>query len=198
MYEYIKGKLTQSDGAYVVIESFGIGYAVMLSDRFRADLRELMHQEVLVYIHSIFNETEHVLYGFSSRAERECFRLLISFSGIGPKTGLAILNMFPLQELCSIVRSENIKAIASVPGIGKKTAEKLMIDLKQRLFALMPLSLEEPMTSPISSSFKEGISALMNLGFSRFAADRMMTEAVQELSEDASVTELLPVALRKA
>ena len=199
MYEYIKGKLTHVDGAYVVIESFGIGYSIVLSERFLVDLRALMHQEVLVYVHSVIRETEHILYGFSSRAERECFRLLISFSGVGPKTGLAILNTFPLQELCSIVRLENVQAIASVPGIGKKTAEKLMVDLKQKLPALMPLYLEEPgVVSPaVSSSFKEGIGALMNLGFSRLAADRMMTEAVKELSEDASVAELLPVALRK-
>ncbi|MCI5642318.1 MAG: Holliday junction branch migration protein RuvA [Chlamydia suis] len=199
MYEYIKGKLTHVDGAYIVIESFGIGYSIVLSERFLVDLRARMHQEVLVYVHSVIRETEHILYGFSSRAERECFRLLISFSGIGPKTGLAILNTFPLQELCSIVRLENVQAIASVPGIGKKTAEKLMVDLKQRLPALMPLYLEETIVvSPaFSSSFKEGIGALMNLGFSRLAADRMMTEAIQELSEDASVAELLPIALRK-
>lgn len=120
MYEYIKGTLTHIDESYVVIESFGIGYAIMLSERFLVDLRAFMHQEVLIYVHSVIRETEHVLYGFSSRDERECFRLLISFSGIGPKTGLSILNMFPLQELCSIARLENVKAIASVPGIGKK------------------------------------------------------------------------------
>ncbi|AEJ77580.1 Holliday junction branch migration protein RuvA [Chlamydia trachomatis] len=200
MYEYIKGTLTHIDGSYVVIESFGIGYAIMLSERFLVDLRAFMHQEVLIYVHSVIRETEHVLYGFSSRAERECFRLLISFSGIGPKTGLSILNMFPLQELCSIARLENVKAIASVPGIGKKTAEKLMVDLKQKLPTLMPLYLEEPVvpSSTANSSFKEGIGALMNLGFSRLAADRMMTEAVKELSEEASVAELLPIALRKS
>ncbi len=104
MYEYIKGKLTHTDEAYVVIESFGIGYSIMLSERFLVDLRELMHQEVLIYVHSVIRETEHSLYGFSSRAERECFRLLISFSGIGPKTGLAIINMLPPQELCSVAR----------------------------------------------------------------------------------------------
>lgn len=200
MYEYIKGTLTHIDESYVVIESFGIGYAIMLSERFLVDLRAFMHQEVLIYVHSVIRETEHVLYGFSSRAERECFRLLISFSGIGPKTGLSILNMFPLQELCSIARLENVKAIASVPGIGKKTAEKLMVDLKQKLPTLMPLYLEEPVvpSSTANSSFKEGIGALMNLGFSRLAADRMMTEAVKELSEEASVAELLPIALRKS
>ncbi|AAX50776.1 Holliday junction branch migration protein RuvA [Chlamydia trachomatis] len=200
MYEYIKGTLTHINESYVVIESFGIGYAIMLSERFSVDLRAFMHQEVLIYVHSVIRETEHVLYGFSSRAEKECFRLLISFSGIGPKTGLSILNMFPLQELCSIARLENVKAIASVPGIGKKTAEKLMVDLKQKLPTLMPLYLEEPVvpSSTANSSFKEGIGALMNLGFSRLAADRMMTEAVKELSEEASVAELLPIALRKS
>lgn len=200
MYEYIKGTLTHINESYVVIESFGIGYAIMLSERFSVDLRASMHQEVLIYVHSVIRETEHVLYGFSSRAERECFRLLISFSGIGPKTGLSILNMFPLQELCSIARLENVKAIASVPGIGKKTAEKLMVDLKQKLPTLMPLYLEEPVvpSSTANSSFKEGIGALMNLGFSRLTADRMMTEAVKELSEEASVAELLPIALRKS
>ncbi|MEF9496689.1 Holliday junction branch migration protein RuvA [Chlamydia sp. 04-14] len=199
MYDYIRGILTYMSSGTIVIECQGLGFSVFASDRWLIELSSQLHREIIVYTYTVVRETEHVLYGFNSRAERECFRMLISFSGVGPKTGLAILNTFSLNKLCSIARAEDVKAIASVPGIGKKTAEKLMVDLKQKLPDLVPLDSQvtaswEP-TKP--SCMDEGIQALAALGYPKSSAERMIAEAMSELPDNASLAEILPIALKK-
>ncbi|QVE48674.1 Holliday junction branch migration protein RuvA [Chlamydia crocodili] len=199
MYDYIRGILTYMSSGTIVIECQGLGFSIFASDRWLIELSSQLHREVVVYTYTVVRETEHVLYGFNSRGERECFRMLISFSGVGPKTGLAILNTFSLNKLCSIARAEDVKAIASVPGIGKKTAEKLMVDLKQKLSDLLPLDSQviaswEP-SKP--SCMDEGIQALAALGYPKSSAERMIAEAISELPDNASLAEILPIALKK-
>ncbi|SYX08611.1 Holliday junction ATP-dependent DNA helicase RuvA,Holliday junction DNA helicase RuvA,Holliday junction DNA helicase RuvA,RuvA N terminal domain [Chlamydia poikilotherma] len=199
MYDYIRGILTYISSGTIVIECQGLGFSIFASDRWLIELSSQLHREVVVYTYTVVRETEHVLYGFNSRGERECFRMLISFSGVGPKTGLAILNTFSLNKLCSIARAEDVKAIASVPGIGKKTAEKLMVDLKQKLPDLLPLD-SQVITSwaPAKPScMDEGIQALAALGYPKSSAERMIAEAMSELPNNASLAEILPIALKK-
>ncbi|MEF9519440.1 Holliday junction branch migration protein RuvA [Chlamydia crocodili] len=199
MYDYIRGILTYMSSGTIVIECQGLGFSIFASDRWLIELSSQLHREVVVYTYTVVRETEHVLYGFNSRGERECFRMLISFSGVGPKTGLAILNTFSLNKLCSIARAEDVKAIASVPGIGKKTAEKLMVDLKQKLPDLLPLD-SQVITSwePAKPScMDEGIQALAALGYPKSSAERMIAEAMSELPDNASLAEILPIALKK-
>ncbi|SPN73740.1 Holliday junction ATP-dependent DNA helicase RuvA,Holliday junction DNA helicase RuvA,Holliday junction DNA helicase RuvA,RuvA N terminal domain [Chlamydia serpentis] len=199
MYDYIRGILTHVNTNVIVIECQGIGYHVAITERWAVECIRALHQDFLVYTHVIFRETEHLIYGFHSREERECFRILISFSGIGPKLGLAILNALPLKILCSVVRGEDIRALSSVSGIGKKTAEKLMVELKQKLPALLPLDsrLEIIRTDTDSPYIEEGIQALAALGYSKIAAERMITEAIKDLPEGSSLTDILPIALKK-
>ncbi|BAE81658.1 holliday junction DNA helicase [Chlamydia felis Fe/C-56] len=199
MYDYIRGILTYMSSGTMVIECQGLGFSICASDRWLMELAGLLHREVIVYTYTVVRETEHVLYGFRSRGERECFRMLISFSGVGPKTGLAILNTFALSKLCSIARAEDVKALASVPGIGKKTAEKLMVDLKQKLPELLPLD-SQTLTSwkPAKPScMEDGIQALAALGYPKSSAERMIAEAITELPDNASLAEILPIALKK-
>ncbi|AAP04872.1 Holliday junction branch migration protein RuvA [Chlamydia caviae] len=199
MYDYIRGILTYMSSGTLVIECQGLGFNIFAPDRWLIELSGQLHREVVVYTYTVVRETEHVLYGFSSRRERECFRMLISFSGVGPKTGLAILNTFSLSKLCSIARAEDVRAIASVPGIGKKTAEKLMVDLKQKLPDLLPLDSKAIASweSVKPSCMDEGIQALAALGYSKPSAERMIAEAMSELPENASLAEILPIALKK-
>ncbi|EPP34879.1 holliday junction DNA helicase RuvA [Chlamydia ibidis] len=200
MYDYIRGNLVYVSASTIVLECQGIGFSISITERWLAELSSQLQSNILSYTHTIVRETEHTLYGFPSRGERECFRILISFAGIGPKTGLAILNRFPLAELCVIARSENIKAIASVPGIGKKTAEKLMVDLKQKLADLLPLdsTTSSPTLSKFSSSvLDEGVKALSALGYTKTIAERMLAEAIREFPGYTSLSEILPLALKK-
>ncbi|ANH78420.1 Holliday junction branch migration protein RuvA [Candidatus Chlamydia sanziniae] len=198
MYEYVRGILTYVDTQAIVIECLGLGYSIVITERWRIDLLKLQHQEILIYVHTVLRETEHLLYGFASREERECFRILLSLSGVGPKLALAILNTFPLKTLCAVVRAEDVFTIASVPGIGKKTAEKLMVDLKQKLSALLPLNSKVAATHQMSVlCIEEGIQALSALGYSKMAAERMILEATKEFPEGASLSDILPIALKK-
>ncbi|WP_100934516.1 Holliday junction branch migration protein RuvA [Candidatus Chlamydia corallus] len=199
MYDYIRGTLTYVNTSAIVIECQGIGYHIAITERWAVECIRALHQDFLVFTHVIFRETEHLLYGFHSREERECFRILISFSGIGPKLALAILSALPLKILCSVVRSEDIRALSSVSGIGKKTAEKLMVELKQKLPDLLPLDskAETSRTHRVSSCFEEGIQALAALGYSKIAAERMIAEAIKDLPEGSSLTDILPIALKK-
>ncbi|AFS24664.1 Holliday junction branch migration protein RuvA [Chlamydia psittaci] len=199
MYDYIRGVLTYISSGTMVIESQGLGFSIFTPDRWLMELSSQLHRELIVYTYTVVRETEHVLYGFNTRGERECFRMLISFSGVGPKTGLAILNTFSLSKLCSIARAEDIKAIASVPGIGKKTAEKLMVDLKQKLADLLPLDSQITASwGPAKPScMEEGIQALAALGYPKSSAERMIAEAMSELPDHASIAEILPIALKK-
>ncbi|WP_201456606.1 Holliday junction branch migration protein RuvA [Chlamydia sp. 17-3921] len=199
MYDYIRGILTYVRNGNVTVECQGLGFNVSVTERWGLELLGALQQEIIVYTHIVLKETEHAFYGFVSREERDCFRMLISFSGIGPKLAIAILNSLPLKQLCAVVRVEDTKAIAAVPGIGKKTAEKLMLDLKQKLSNLLPLnSVEDVSWQPkISSCVEDGVQALISLGYAKASADRMIAEALKELPEGASLAEVLPIALKK-
>ncbi|EPP36525.1 Holliday junction ATP-dependent DNA helicase RuvA [Chlamydia avium] len=198
MYDYLRGILTYIGPGYISIECRGLGFGICVADCWIIELSSQLHCELMVYTFTVVRETEHVLYGFRSRGERECFRMLLSFSGIGPKTGLAILNTFSLSQLCTIARTEDVKAIASVPGIGKKTAEKLMVDLKQKLTDLLPLDTHTSSWEPTKlSHIDEGIQALAALGYSKSIAEKMIIEAMRDLPENASLAEILPIALKK-
>lgn len=198
MYDYLRGILTYISQGHLSIECQGLGFGIFVADRWAMELSSQLHCELIVYTFTVVRETEHVLYGFRSRGERECFRMLISFSGIGPKTGLAILNTFSLSQLCTIARTEDIRAIASVPGIGKKTAEKLMVDLKQKLPDLLPLDTHISSWRPAKPShIDEGIQALAALGYSKSIAEKMIADAMHELPENASLAEILPIALKR-
>ncbi|WP_213358087.1 Holliday junction branch migration protein RuvA [Chlamydiifrater phoenicopteri] len=204
MFEYIRGKLSGTFPSYLVIDVNGLGYCIHVPERLSIELSSKIEQEVVVFVHSIVRETEHVLYGFSSKEERECFRLLMASSGIGPKLACSILNSFSLSNLSAVVRSEDSKTIASVPGLGKKTAEKLMVDLKEKLPALIQslggLSGDrEIFLRKTGSCLKDnGISALISLGYSKISAEKMIAEALQELPEEDSLEKIIPVALKKA
>ena len=200
MYDYIRGILICVRSGVVTLECQGVGYSIFVTERWGCDLIAASQKEVLIYTHAVLKETEHTLYGFCSREERDCFRMLISFSGIGPKFANAILNSLPIKQLCCAVHNEDVKALSSIPGIGKKTAEKLMLDLKQKLPSVLPLGGGE--TSPwqplVSSHREDGVQTLIGLGYSKVTAEHMIAEALKELPKGASLTEVLPIALKKS
>lgn len=200
MYDYVKGTVTHSYTSSIVLECQNVGFLLNTTERWQQDLHTNLLQEILAYIHMQIKENELILYGFPSREERDCFRILISFSGVGPKTALAILNLYSLSQLLEIAQTENIRAIASVPGIGKKTAEKLMIDFKQKLVALMPTQLNHAKQSyaPVHGGMEEGTHVLMNLGYKKPVAEHMLKQAIAQASEDASLEELVATALKMA
>lgn len=198
MYDFIRGKLVHASLGTVVIDSGGIGFCLTVSERLSLCLLNAISEELTVYTHCVLRETEQILFGFASREERSCFRILISFAGIGPKLGLAVLNRFALAELCKLIQEGNIRLLASVPGIGKKTAEKLMVDLKQKLPSLLSTSDVVPSQRAMFSLADEAIQTLISLGFAKPIAEQMISSAMVELPPEATLTEIIPCALKKA
>lgn len=201
MFDYLKGEVVHVDTSGVaVLDVSGLGYKIYLTDKTALFLKTRVGEILICYVNLIVKETENSLYGFLTREERDCFNFLISLSGIGPKTGLSILNLLSLHELIDSVKRDDVKVIASVPGIGKKTAEKLMVDLKSKLPIIMksmvyPEEIGFPVNATLNHS-EEALQILIKLGYSKAGAERMIAQTVGTLSPDSDVSELLTAALR--
>ncbi|MDR2414953.1 MAG: Holliday junction branch migration protein RuvA [Odoribacteraceae bacterium] len=191
MYEYIKGVLVEATPAYVVVETGGIGYSICVS--LNTYTRVVSAREVMLYIHQVVREDAHLLYGFYSREERALFRLLISVSGIGVNTANVMLSSMNAEEVTAAILTENVNAIKSVKGIGLKTAQRIIIELKDKLGkdsgTIVGLS--------TSATLKEeALSALVMLGFVRSQATKTLDKILSS-GKVESVEELIKLALKQ-
>ena len=130
MYEYIKGSLTDAAPTYAVVECGGIGYYVNISVNTYSQIAGA--KEVVLFLHLIVREDVHLLYGFASKEERALFRQLISVSGVGANTAGVMLSSMTVNEIAGAIMTENVNAIKSVKGIGLKTAQRVIIELKDK------------------------------------------------------------------
>jgi holliday junction DNA helicase RuvA len=169
MIAYLQGKLHEIGTDYVVILTGGVGYHVFVSKPTLNGLHAL-GGEIELKIHTVVREDSFNLYGFKTYNERELFLKLLQVSGIGPKLALTIISGLPPEELAEAIGKEDLLRLTAIPGIGKKTAERLIVELKDKIFGLFSRSSAESSTAemplPISLS-EEAISALTNLGYSR-------------------------------
>ena len=171
MYEYLTGTITQVFPAYIVVENNGIGYLINVANPFRFKLDE--NKQEKIYLHQIVRENEIVLYGFSDFNEKQLFLKLISVSGIGPKSALAILANEDHNGFVSAVNNDDDAYLTKFPGIGKKTAKQIILDLKGKLGGLesgeplkgqQDLEIVAEQTSPY---LKEALEALLALGYTK-------------------------------
>lgn len=164
MYEYITGKITFITPSYVVLDVAGIGYQIYLGNPYRFSGK--INQAVTIYVQQIIREDAHLLYGFETLEEKQLFLRLISVSGIGPKSGLAIMANEDHQGLISAIESEDVTYLTRFPGVGKKTASQMVLDLKGKLTELMedPLSLFYEGND--DTALAEALEALQALGYS--------------------------------
>ncbi len=191
MYEYISGKVSELTPTYVVIENHGIGYIIHLSLNSYSSLQG--KAETKLFLHQVIREDAHTLFGFSEAGEREMFRLLISVNGIGSNTGIMMLSAMTYQEIQQAILSENVAALKGVKGIGAKTAQRVILDLKDKL---SKTDLEEPSSIQTSSAVVEEASmALVMLGFAKKAVDKSLGKISKE-QPNASVEELVKLALK--
>ncbi|GHU96345.1 Holliday junction ATP-dependent DNA helicase RuvA [Bacteroidia bacterium] len=131
MYEYISGKITELTPTYVVVETGGVGYYIYVSLQTYGQLGS--KTEARLFVHQQIKEDAHVLFGFAERRERELFRLLVSVSGVGPSTAQLMLSALSSDELTTAIATENVAVVKSVKGIGQKTAERLIVELKDKI-----------------------------------------------------------------
>jgi holliday junction DNA helicase RuvA len=181
MIEYIKGKLTVKKSTSVVVESGGIGYGINITlPAFESLGAQGDEVQVTTYLHIKENPFSVVLYGFSDERERECFKHIISVSGIGPKTALSILSAINYNELIDLISKGNFMPLTSISGVGKKTAERMALELKDKLTKPdTETAATQVNTGKFGELSKSGeiISALMALGYNRLEADKMVKAA---------------------
>lgn len=197
MISYIKGELADVFDGGIVVEANGIGYGIFISGKV-ANLLPPMGSEVKIHTYLNVREDAMQLFGFLTRDDLEIFRLLIGVNGIGPKGALGILSALSADELRFAVIAGDVKAITKAPGIGKKTAERLLIELKDKLsaeeFLERSVSGGGEWTENETDVQKEAVQALVALGYSS-------TESMQAVKktglQNASVEEILKQALKK-
>ena len=200
MYSYIKGTLVEISEDQIVVENHGIGYNIRISARM-LDVLPTRGEEIKIYTYLYVKEDAFSLFGFPSRDELEMFKLLINVSGIGPKGGLAVLSVLSANDLRYANVAEDVKTISKAPGVGSKTAKRLIIELKDKI------DLEEVIengfeqveaANPVSGSNnrirKEAADALVALGYSATEASKVLSGI--EITEDSDVERVLKAALK--
>lgn len=176
MIAQLSGLVAHKDGMDVVIDCQGVGYAVSVSLT-TADIVPNVGDRVTLYTILTVREDAMQLFGFASTAERSMFTLLTTIQGIGGKTALGILSAASLADLRKAVATGNVAALQRLPGIGKKTAERLVVELREKVIAIVP---EGSATAevPATQVTEDAISALIALGYARTAAERSVAAAI--------------------
>ena len=181
MIEYIKGEITDLTPTYCVLETSGVGYMLNVS---LVTYQELQGQSVArLYVYENIREDAHVLYGFLTKAERELFLLLISVSGVGAATARMILSSFTVAELQEIIATGNVNAIKSVKGIGLKSAQRIIVDLKDKVELGVrgeELGVGNVLLSSNNENMEEAVAALVALGFQRAASVKVVEKLMKE------------------
>lgn len=194
MYEYIKGSVAEVAPTYAVIEAGGVGYYLHISlETFSA----IEHAtETKLFVHYVVREDAQLLYGFSTKVERELFRLLISVSGVGGNTARMILSTYSPRELQGIISSGNAVLLKNVKGLGLKTAQKIIVDLSGKLMTLGVEAGGSQPAGPDGGVVDEALEALVMLGFARTAAEKVVRAVVRE-APSAPVEEVVRMALKR-
>ena len=197
MIEYVRGELAELTPALAVIDCNGVGYAANISLNTYAAIQG--KKACKLYIHEAIREDAHVLFGFADKQERELFLLLISVSGIGGNTARMILSALSPSELVNVISNENANLLKSVKGIGLKTAQRIIVDLKDKLktgtvAASAGISL---LSSPANAQIQdEAVSALTMLGFPQAASQKVVLAILKE-EPDAQVEAVIKLALKR-
>ena len=202
MIAHLSGTLLSKNPNSVIVDVSGVGYEVNIPVSTFYDLEDT-GSNVKLRIYTHVKEDALQLYGFKTARERELFINFISVSGIGPKIGIALLSGMSADELIASIKTNNLARLTLIPGVGKKTAERLIVDLREKMTALSNAQVEESGVRPIAaeestedSVRSQALSGLMNLGYQRSAAEKAIDAALSE-GGDISVESILKRSLRK-
>ncbi len=196
MIDFIKGKLSHVFGDAVVVENQGIGYRVMTSTGSIADF-SVPGEDIVIYTEMIVREDAISLVGFSTRDELNMFQLLTSVSGVGPKVGIGILSSMPYGHVASAIASQDLKALQNAQGVGKKTAERIVLELKDKVPQTLSLQTHEHVQISANESqgnYKDALEALLSLGYTRSEAQGVLKQVD---IESMTIEEIIKTALKK-
>lgn len=194
MYDYIKGQLDRLTPAAAVVEAGGVGYYINISLQTFSSIESAT--EVKLYTHFIVREDVQVLYGFYTLEEREVFRALIGVSGVGGNTARMILSTFSSDEVRSIIATGQADVLKSVKGLGIKTAQKIIVELRDKLGVSTAGELPLPARAAANETYSEALSALVMLGFTKPASEKVLRTLIKEQPQ-AHVEELIRMALKR-
>ena len=206
MIEYIKGELTELTPALATVEAGGVGYGLNISlntySALQGEERGTRNEKrvVKLYVYEAIREDAHVLYGFFNKKEREMFELLITVSGVGANTARMMLSGMSVSELCNAISTGNARLIQGIKGIGKMTAQRIIVDLRDKIVAL-GIADEIPaggtMAAPVNNAVRdEAVAALTMLGFSPAPTQKVVVKILQE-QPTLPVEQVVKLALKQ-
>ena len=196
MIEYLSGKLIHKEPTHILVDVNNVGYGLDIPLNTYHSL-PYEGENVNLFVHTYLREDVIKLFGFSTKEERDIFRVLLGISGVGPKLALGILSTYKPSEFASAIEREDYSLLTKIPGIGKKTAERLIVDLREKMLQFATAQIKEEMgVSVMSEKIEDAIGALVSLGCSRVVAIRAIKKAVEILGEDASLEDLIKEGLK--
>ncbi|MDR2118539.1 MAG: Holliday junction branch migration protein RuvA [Tannerellaceae bacterium] len=193
MIEYIKGEITELAPARMILECAGIGYELNISLHTYSAYNG--KRQGMVYVYEVIREDARLLYGFSAREERELFLMLTSVSGVGPNTARTILSSYPPLELMQIIASQNETALTTVKGIGLKTAQRILVDLKNKVKQVDTATASGATAMGNARVVEEAVAALVMLGYQKAASHKVVI-AILKGSPALPVEQVIKSALR--
>ncbi len=194
MYDYIKGSLAEVSPTEAVVENNGIGYRLQISLQTYADIQSLPH--VKLYIHHHLREDVELWYGFFKKEERAMFCMLIEISGIGPNTARMMLSSMTEEEIKNAIIAGDVNRIKSIKGIGLKTAQRVIIELKDKITKGGATAVESLLPGPNTANKEEALSALILLGFTKGAVEKVLGALIKE-NPNYSLEELIKLSLKR-
>lgn len=188
MYAYMKGILVEATLLHVVLEVHDIGYKIFTPVHLFSNLPNI-GEPLRLYTSFVIRENSETLYGFLTKDERELFEALQGVTGIGPKLALCIIGHISMRDLEIAVSQSDIKTISKIPGIGKKTAERLIIEMRDKLKSLFPSSEFQSLAVsiqqvPYKQEIEDAMSALINLGYNQITAQKAIKKSLKDFSEE--------------
>lgn len=182
MIASLRGTLTAKGGGHCVVEAGGVGYLVQVSTH-TAALLPKPNESVFLHTHQVVREDALMLFGFADPEERRFFELLITVSGIGPKVALAVLSGLETPALARAIREENLPSLVAIPGVGRKTAERMVVELRDKLDVLTTAAGPAPAPAtgvlPRAERYQDAVAALVRLGYSGAQAEDAVRKVAQ-------------------
>ena len=194
MIDYIKGKIVECTPAEIIIECGGIGYSCLVSLQTFEALQT--KSDATIYIHHYIREDEELFYGFATKDERELFRLLISVSGIGVNSARMMLSSLTAEEIRTAIIGEDVHKIKSIKGIGIKSAQRLILELKDKIVKGAGADTSALFQTDTSAVADEAVTALVMLGFTKAAVNKVLPSILKDLP-DPKVEDIIKAALKK-
>ena len=194
MIDYIKGKITELNPSEMTVETYGIGYKVLISLQTFSSFEN--SSECTVYIHHHIREDEETFYGFSTKDERELFRLLIGVSGIGAATARMMLSSMSSEEIRNAIIAEDINRIKSIKGIGLKSAQRLILELKDKIVKGEGNDSSAIFSRQNNAIIEEAVTALVLLGFTKANVNKAVAAVIKE-NPEANLESIIKLSLKK-